>query len=77
MLCIHVKPEALREIMFLLCFSIKSKAIFTTENHMTIWASPRENLSSVVCEQQRHRPACPSAQPDQHLCYSRFGKYHI
>ena len=27
-----------------------------------------------VCEQQRGRPVCASAQPDQHLCYSLFGK---
>ena len=32
-----------------------------------IWASSRENLSSMVCKQQRHRPACPSAQSDQRL----------
>ena len=30
-----------------------------------------------VCEQQRCRPACTSAQSDQHLCYSLNGKYHI
>ena len=42
-----------------------------------VWASTRENLSSVVCEQQRRRPACTSAQSDQRLCYSLFGKYHI
>ena len=42
-----------------------------------IWASSRENLSSVLCEQQRHRPACASAQSDQRLCYSLIGKYHI
>ena len=42
-----------------------------------IWALMQENLSSVVCEQQRRRPACISAQTDQSLCYSLFGKYHI
>ena len=42
-----------------------------------IWAATRENLSSEVCEQQRRRPACASAQPDQCPFYSRFGKYHI
>ena len=42
-----------------------------------IWASMRENLSSGVCEQQRRRPACASAQSDQRLCYSLFEKYHI
>ena len=29
------------------------------------------------CQQHRCRPACPSAQSDQHLCFSVFGKYHI
>ena len=42
-----------------------------------IWALTRENLSLEVCEQQRHRPACASAQSGQHLCYSLIGKYHI
>ena len=42
-----------------------------------IWASTRENLSSGVCEQDRRRPACASAQSDQRLCYSRFVKHHI
>ena len=41
------------------------------------WASTRENLSSGVCEQNRRRPACASAQSDQRLCYSRFGKYYL
>ena len=27
--------------------------------------------------QHRRRPACASAQTDQHLCYSLFGKHHI
>ena len=40
-----------------------------------IWASTRENQSSVVWEQQRRRPACASAQSDQRLCYSLFGKF--
>ena len=30
-----------------------------------------------VCEQQRRRPACASAQSDQRICYSLIGKYHI
>ena len=42
-----------------------------------MWASTRENLSSGFCEQQRRRPACQSAQSDQHLSYSLFEKYHI
>ena len=28
-------------------------------------------------KQQRDRPACPSAQTDQRLCYSLIGNYHI
>ena len=36
------------------------------------WASTHENLSSVVCQQQRRRPACPSPKTDQCLCYSLF-----
>ena len=39
-----------------------------------IWASLQENLSSVVCEQQRHRPACAYAQTDQRFYYSLIGK---
>ena len=41
------------------------------------WASTRENLSSGVCEQHSCRPACPSVQSDQWLCYSLFRKYHM
>ena len=43
----------------------------------TNWALTQENMSSGVYEQHRRRPACASAQSDQRLCYSRFGKYHI
>ena len=42
-----------------------------------IWASTRENLSSGVCQQQRRRQACGSAQSEQCLCYSLIGKYRI
>ena len=35
----------------------------------------QEQPSSQVCEQQRGRPACASAQSDQRLCYSLLGKY--
>ena len=37
----------------------------------------QENLYLGVGEQQRSKPACTSAQTDQGLCYSVFGKYHI
>ena len=33
------------------------------------WAGPWENVSYVICEQQRRRSACASAQSDQHLCF--------
>ena len=46
-----------------------SGGIYQQQQH-TIWASPRENLSSGVGKQQRRRPACASAQTDQRLCYS-------
>ena len=41
------------------------------------WASLRENLSLVVCEQHRRRPACTSLQTVQRLCYSLFGNYYM
>ena len=37
---------------------------------LCIWAGPWENVSYVICEQQRRRSACASAQSDQHLCCS-------
>ena len=43
---------------------------------LVMWAPTRENLPSEFCE-HRHRPACASAQSDQRLCYSLFGKYHM
>ena len=46
-------------------------------NVQITWASTRETLSSVVCEQQRRRPACASAQSDQRIYYSLIGKYNI
>ena len=40
---------------------------------------PRHKKTSLwgVCEQQRCRAACASAQSDQHLCYLLFVEYHI
>ena len=37
----------------------------------------REKSDFRVCEQHMRRPACASAQSDQRLCYTLFGKYHI
>ena len=34
------------------------------------WARPWENVSYAICEQQRRRSACASAQSDQCLCCS-------
>ena len=47
----------------------KNKDKVTVSQVSIVWASSRENLSSGVCEQQRRRPACASAQSDQRLCY--------
>ena len=33
------------------------------------WAGPWENVSYVICEQQRRRSAYTSAQSDQRLCF--------
>ena len=37
-----------------------------------IWARSCENVSYDICEQQRRRSACASAQSDQHLCCSHL-----
>ena len=55
---------------------VRYETVFLYYGHR-IWASLRENLSSVVCEQQMRRPACTYAQSDQRLCYSLIVKYHI
>ena len=36
----------------------------------------RGNLSREICDLQRRRPACASAQSDQPPCYSLFGKHN-
>ena len=41
-----------------------------------ILASSRENLT-VAYKQQRHRPACPFAKSDQHLCCKLSGKNNV
>ena len=41
------------------------------------WTSTPKNLSSVVFEQQRRRPACASAQSDQRLCYSLVASTNV
>ena len=42
-----------------------------------MWAGPWENVSYVICEQQRRRSACTSAQSDQRLCCSLPRYYNI
>ena len=42
-----------------------------------IWAGPWENVSYVICEQQRRKSACASAQSDQRLCCSLLRQYNI
>ena len=54
---------------------IQSPADLVSHWLSIIWALTRENLSSRVCEQQRHRPTCASTHSVQHLCVSLIGKY--
>ena len=55
-------------------FSSLFQLVSGLHQHMGLGAS---NLSWEVCKQYRRRPACAYAQSDQHLCYSRFDKYHM
>ena len=60
---------------YLLFYTFESSLLLLVS--FQIWASPRQNLSSVVREKQRRRPACACAQSDQRLCFSLNGKYYI
>ena len=40
---------------------------------LIIWDRSSENVSYDICEQQRRRSACASAQSDQRLCCSLLG----
>ena len=42
-----------------------------------VWARSCENVSYAICEQQRCRSACASAQSDQHLCCSLLRQYDM
>ena len=44
-----------------------------SNSYIIYWARPCENVSDTICEQQRCRSACASAQSDQHLCCSLLG----
>ena len=41
-----------------------------TKKVVNTWAGPWENVSYVICEQQRRRSACAPAQSNQRLCCS-------
>ena len=63
--------------------------MWAIRRHVSIMQEPVHNIivlivgrdarypESVAFEQQRRRPACASAQPDQHLCQSLHAKYDI
>ena len=51
----------------------KTKFCFYAINEQNKWARSSENMSYAICEQQRRRSACASAQSDQRLCYSLLG----
>ena len=42
-----------------------------------MWARSCENVSYAICEQQRCRSACASAQSNQHLCCSLLRQYDM
>ena len=65
----------------LFCFVKKNNALYTTIKCWLLgkvvlnvrkdnWARPWETVSYDICEQQRRRSTCASAQSDQHLCCS-------
>ena len=51
-------------------FFVQRKQIFLEPVPQNNWARPWENVSYAICEQQRCRSACASAQSDQCLCCS-------
>ena len=69
-----------RNSQFLCLFCIGNSCFFflfffnfipaTAAFYVLIWARPWENVSYAICEQQRRRSACASAQSDQRLCCS-------
>ena len=69
----NLKDKHYIENLFILLYNIyvliSSKKV-TSLKANTIWARSCENVSYAICEQQRRRSACASAQSDQHLCCS-------
>ena len=50
------------------CFDLRNRNTNLNMDAFSIWARSCENVSFAICEQQRRRSACASAQSDQHLC---------
>ena len=63
-------------VLSFLTMSTRKNRFFTTNNEHK-WAGPWENVSYVICEQQRRRSACAFAQSDQRLCSSLLRWYNI
>ena len=59
-------------VRFLFCYTSHSVRCVLKQNVPVYynWARPWENVSYAICEQQRRRSACASAQSDQQLCCS-------
>ena len=55
-------------------FVIKELYAWICKNNMGLY---QEKTCLRVCEQQRRRPACASAQSDQHLVYLLIRQYQI
>ena len=60
---IQIRPDITSGLIWVqtVCKGYQQTTLVGNELMGIIWAPPRENLSSWVCEQQRHRPACASA----------------
>ena len=73
-LCLSQDINSGRDIT--LCITIYKPLVVYVFSYIMAVIDSRKR-SSGVCQQHRRRPACASAQSDQHLCYSLFRKYHI
>ena len=50
------------------CWFCRTRAQMMFKYGSIKWATSRENLSDAICEQQRRRSACASAQQSAHPC---------
>ena len=66
-------PAVIESILIL---QMKPEYVSTPKKEF-IWAGPWENVSYVICKQQRRRSNCASAQSDQHLCCLLLRQYNI